>query len=529
MTDKTFAGVEDYYSNVPSTFLSPFSPSYTEGLNVRTNPPKAAGTGLTNAECIQVAGLIVNKKWDKAIRLVRDLQKSLKAKGAKSTAGTFLANLSKLEDYLVSVKSGSEHPVRRIDRTDGKALKKRAKFKKGTYKAASGVVSLREEAAGKALDSKGNKKLPFAAYSEFPVVTCPGAGAVSNMFGDTDKLGAAVVTKRSPEDTVSGCAAWCYSFQALRYANVFHRWALLTLSSTVDPYGHAMMVMEQMLKLYKGRNKIRIMRLFVDGDFASTTHVHAWMEAIKWAYKESDGRIIVYGYSKSWKEILDLARRRYKFPSNYVLNLSSGSLHNDRTLASMKRLKISRGRFVAVALLERLLVRSLGAKKGKATFDAFQDRTKHMDKKTKKYQQEFTALLEVVRKKRPDFYQAWLDFERRAAALKSSAAVRKKLKQLTGYAFGSGDAKQEAEAILLRALDAGKPGNFACPIECGSCPWGRLSNRQDEIVEHALGATELSPKAAKALRWRANEKQRGRVMHACGNIRTKQDINIGIH
>jgi len=513
--DKKFAGVEDYYSDVPSTFLSPFSPSYVAAT--RTNPPKKAGTGLTNGECIQVAGLIVNRKWDKALQLVQGLQRSLKAKGAKATRGTFLDNLGKIEAYLREVRSGNPDPRRKAVRSDTKTVKKR------------GSVSLLEEVAGKCLDSKGNKKLPFAAYSEFPVVTCPGAGAVSNMFGDTDKLGAAVVTKRTPEDTVEGCAAWCYSFQALRYANVFYRWAILTLSATIDPYRHAMLVMGQMLKLYKGRKKIRIMRLFVDGDFASTTHVHAWMEAIKHAHKASGGRIIVYGYSKSWKEILELARRRYRFPNNYVLNLSSGSRHGPAMLNSMKRLKISRGRFVAVALLERLVVRALGPKKGQAAFDAFQERTKTWSKSTKKYRDEFAKLLEMVSKKRPDFYQAWLDFERRAAALKSSAKVRAKLKDLTGYSFGPGDAKQEAEAILLRVLDKGKKGNFACPIECGSCPWGRLTQRQDEIVEHALGASELGPEAKKALAWRANEKQRSNSIHACGNIKTKQDINIGIH
>lgn len=84
-------------------------------------------------------------------------------------------------------------------------------------------------------------------------------------------------------------------------------------------------------------------RLYVDGDFDSKKTLRFWMELCK---VRSD--LTVYGYSKSWKEFLSLKSDGYIFPSNYVLNLSSGSRHGGVEEARMKALPITRGSFVAL-------------------------------------------------------------------------------------------------------------------------------------------------------------------------------------
>ena len=58
--------------------------------------------------------------------------------------------------------------------------------------------------------------------------------------------------------------------------------------------------------------------------------------------------IKAYGYSKSWKEFLIYDSLKLNFPENYLLNLSSGSIHDDDVKNRMKQLSCVRGEFINV-------------------------------------------------------------------------------------------------------------------------------------------------------------------------------------
>ena len=162
---------------------------------------------------------------------------------------------------------------------------------------------------------KGNVKLPFAAFSAAPIVTCPGAGA---------------------------CAEYCYSFKAWRYPAAYFRQVqntyLLTKSS--------------------GRRIVRdatnalppdiACRLYVDGDFATVAQVAFWMSVFK-------GRpdLSVYGYSKSWRQLLAYDKAGGLWPENYCLNLSNGG-NAEHLRPAVAKLPIVRGDFLAVDIDKRL-------------------------------------------------------------------------------------------------------------------------------------------------------------------------------
>ncbi len=55
-----------------------------------------------------------------------------------------------------------------------------------------------------------------------------------------------------------------------------------------------------------------------------------------------------YGYSKSWKELLQFHNQGGEWPDNYRLNLSSGSVHSDAIKRAVAALPITRGEFIAV-------------------------------------------------------------------------------------------------------------------------------------------------------------------------------------
>jgi hypothetical protein len=195
--------------------------------------------------------------------------------------------------------------------------------------------------------AKGNIKLPFYSFSVLPIVTCSGAGE---------------------------CAKYCYSLKAWRYPSAFFRQLQNTLlvitqsrylvdawynlpsttktpiytgtpyknDDTITPVLNAMLRKihndEHITKTYK--TTPTAIRLYVDGDFDSEETVNFWFGLCN---KRKD--LKVYGYSKSWTELLD-----YKgtLPTNYKLNLSSGHNHDKRTENRIKKLSITRGSFVAV-------------------------------------------------------------------------------------------------------------------------------------------------------------------------------------
>lgn len=161
-----------------------------------------------------------------------------------------------------------------------------------------------------AMLKKGNMKLPFYSFSTLPIVTCMGSG---------------------------DCENWCYSLKAWRYPSSFFRQAQNTiLMSNFDR------IRAEVLKL-DAKVKIKTeFRLYVDGDFNTTTDLVNWMELLK-----ECKQLNAYGYSKSFPLFLDLHDSGYDFPSNYTLNLSNGGQYDFLTDA-MKALPITRGRFYAV-------------------------------------------------------------------------------------------------------------------------------------------------------------------------------------
>lgn len=155
--------------------------------------------------------------------------------------------------------------------------------------------------------TEGNSKLPFYSFSALPGVTCPGAGE---------------------------CLKFCYSFRAWRYPAAFMRQVQNTFLLRFHPniIADAFYTLPQNIDF----------RLYVDGDFASVNDVAFWMTALS---HRPDVR--AYGYSKSFNELLSYTGA---WPTNYMLNLSSGHRHNADTLERVRKLPIVRGEFIAVSI-----------------------------------------------------------------------------------------------------------------------------------------------------------------------------------
>ena len=148
----------------------------------------------------------------------------------------------------------------------------------------------------------GNTKLPFAAFSTLPVVTCPGAGE---------------------------CAGWCYSFTAWRYPSAFSR----QLQNTMLLWFAPQLIRTAFAALPSGVT----LRLYVDGDFDSATTVRLWSHLLS-----SRPDVNAYGYSKSWDLLL-----AHPMPSNYRLNLSTGG-KSEVPVSAMLALPMTRGVFATV-------------------------------------------------------------------------------------------------------------------------------------------------------------------------------------
>ena len=160
----------------------------------------------------------------------------------------------------------------------------------------------------------GNVKLPFAAFSSMAIIDCAGYGE---------------------------CGKWCYSKTAWRYPNAWGRQVANSMLLR-SPKGRKL-IAEAFHKL-----KSPILRLYVDGDFHSKDCLQFWMDLIK---ERED--VQVYGYSKSWVEFIALKLSGYTFPTNYMLNLSSGSRHDNTLREIMLQLPITRGEFIAVNVAQR--------------------------------------------------------------------------------------------------------------------------------------------------------------------------------
>ena len=157
----------------------------------------------------------------------------------------------------------------------------------------------------------GNSKLPFVAFSSLPGVTCPGAG---------------------------DCIDYCYSFRAWRYPAAFARQAqnafLMRFHADTISTGFRY-IAETMPGGFD-------FRLYVDGDFSSVSDVSFWMETL-----QANPAARAYGYSKSFAELLGFSGA---WPTNYLLNISSGHNSGPGVLAMVKALPITRGEFRAVSI-----------------------------------------------------------------------------------------------------------------------------------------------------------------------------------
>jgi hypothetical protein len=170
--------------------------------------------------------------------------------------------------------------------------------------------------------AKGNGKLPFFAFSSLAGLDCPQAGACLYLDG------------KEENGVMSG---FCYSFKCWRYPSAFMRQLYNSLR----------------LRTKEGRDEIvaawmnlpqgATVRLYVDGDFASPDILSFWFRL---CFARPD--LKVYGYSKSWRILLDYAKAGGLFPSNYLLNLSSGGTGTDEEKEAVARLPITRGEFIAV-------------------------------------------------------------------------------------------------------------------------------------------------------------------------------------
>lgn len=171
-------------------------------------------------------------------------------------------------------------------------------------------------AAFSIIAAKGNKKLPFYAFSSLALADCPGAGS---------------------------CKSFCYSLKAWRYPAAFFRQLQNSLLLRNKP---------QVIKnAFYSIPQNKTLRLFVDGDFNSVETLRFFMDLCK-------GRkdLNVYGYSKSWRLFLQLNATGYDWPSNYLTNASSGSIYAGTGLQNaFLKLPVVRGSFDAVKVDKRFI------------------------------------------------------------------------------------------------------------------------------------------------------------------------------
>lgn len=257
----------------------------------------------------------------------------------------------------------------------------------------------------------GNSKLPYIAYSELPMSTCPGAGACG------------VYKKDASSGAIVG---WCYSFKAWRYPDAFKRQFLNTLANYADreftilrnngddptdgpdrywprieaamrereprawmQYVQALTMREAakivyddvssgMMPAVENGGRTVFFRLFVDGDIGQPDCIHSWMQVVRDMSRRDFiasaasvtgtkkvpmnprwmNTVQTYGYSKCWGEFVALDRkfRGYDWPENYTLNMSSASTYESvpEISEAMRNLPISRGGFNAIDFRQHL-------------------------------------------------------------------------------------------------------------------------------------------------------------------------------
>jgi hypothetical protein len=167
----------------------------------------------------------------------------------------------------------------------------------------------------------GNSKLPFAAFSTLPIVTCPGAGECAGIGAD---------------GLPDLARAWCYSLRAWRYPAAFLRQCQNTILIRFRP--------DAVAGAFAALPRSIVLRLYVDGDIDSAATARFWFALLK-----SRPDVCAYGYSKSL-DILDALAG--DIPPNYTLNLSSGGRFDgaEDLRQRLRAQQFTRGDFVAVRI-----------------------------------------------------------------------------------------------------------------------------------------------------------------------------------
>jgi hypothetical protein len=517
------------------------TPAVAKALDYAAARLKAAAAGdiesvFSSHTVLALGGFIVNRSWGEALALCNRMIsyatkagkiKVMRAPGAKPKAmlmtdasSGIYAKLKAVQQYLVCLDAGRE-PVR--------------KGKKGR------PINLFDDVRDCCIVETGNVKLPFVAYSEIPVVTCPGAGGVSRfpqLHGNA--LGTAKITENGAGRT--GCATFCYSLKVFGKPSVVFRMLINTLGFSADPARHVNVVVEEVV-----RTKKKILRLFVDGDFRSTESVWFWMNAIKILAKHG---VNVYGYSKSWEEFLE-ANRHYNangdfWPRNYALNLSGGSRHSAELRGQMKRVLdwrnaggVVRGEFNAVQVLERLCWKAAGLSQGEAIWSAFTRATDGLKTSDAKFKAARHRMVEQLRSINPAMVEAYDDYVRSANDIDThvrgyNVFVAKRVKSAKAAQPLQLAPGQAAQALTWKLLQLIKqPDEFSCPISCGSCPRSMI-RQHDATISNLFGGKNAdvlaNMRTAQVVTAEMSSRAEGSgTVHACGDQRIRKSIIIGLH
>ncbi len=217
------------------------------------------------------------------------------------------------------IAAGSVEPIRSLFAERADHCKIHSKAKDGG-KGWRSVFSRFDAGKLPPVFARGNGKLPFFAFSSLPGIDCPQAGAC--LYGANGDL----------------MGGFCYSFKCWRYPASFFRQLVNSLRLRTKAGRDE--IVAAWMELPRGA----IVRLYVDGDFASPEILSFWFRL---CFARPD--LQVYGYSKSWRLLLSYAESGAAFPSNYLLNISSGGSGTEAEKLAVSRLPIARGEFVAIA------------------------------------------------------------------------------------------------------------------------------------------------------------------------------------
>jgi hypothetical protein len=203
-------------------------------------------------------------------------------------------------DTMAQVSKGLDELEQAVETEDGHKLTSTGLKGGGMYRSA--IAKFREwlkdpihKETPFDIFAKGNKKLPFWTWSTLPGVTCPGAGAC--------------LTKEN------GKRGWCYSFSSWRYIYPYFRQLQNTI--LIRLADKSPIERDARAKFEPGQ----VVRLYVDGDIDSLDTLTYWMHFV-----DRFPEVQFYGYSKSWGIFQQWHDRNGgRWPSNYVINLSSGT------------------------------------------------------------------------------------------------------------------------------------------------------------------------------------------------------------